>query len=799
MASVPDFQRLFEDGTAVQVPFDTLSILAVLRNHRENFPDKEALVFVEPKAGVQETLTYDQFYNQVLTIAQLLKTTYQLQSGDAVALNLENTPEILIFHLACWLIGCVTVPLDVKRDDNDRKKYKLQLTDCKAVVVNEGLSEQEQAFFRSVSAGLQVIPMSAEIRQKTANGTRLTDQYIKEDPNNICLILFTSGTTNLPKGVQLSLANLLLNAEGIQEWLKIVTDDRFHIVLPLHHINSTTMSLATVLAGGTIVLSSRYSKSGFWRVMAEHGCTMSSIVPTICFDMLSEQAAYKKLAKDLKQVTRIQIGSAPVQPTDVIKFYDLYGIRLIQGYGSTETALRVTGVDTDGLSDEQYRQLVVSNTIGGELKWNNIELLKEDGAPASANEEGEICIRGPILTKGYLDNDTANAEAFVDGWFHSGDVGYWQEMFGKRVIFINGRIKEIIIKGGVNISPLMVEHAILENYPTISTCYVAGAPDQRYGEEMAVVVAFEESVSTKDRTAVLHQLRTDSKAGTIKGVAAYESPKYILEVPLASLPVTSTGKVQRVNIKQYFQDIFAPIAETSTHYFRRLTPFDTQNITQLVEIHNQRWGKALGLTIKTAQQAVANGIVIAAINKKTWQLTGSAFAERIKSKDVENKADWLRIYDQATGNLTLKPSASDGDAIMFVTISTAGKSFTPSMKLTDPAYKKLLARAPKHIDAYLATNTDPVLNFHMTPKAGMKEGASILYPIPNARPKDVEALGYCVMMKYPTLPENAVVQEDSRIGTQILEAGLMYAVKNKINLAYAYSRPSQFLEWIKKK
>jgi long-chain acyl-CoA synthetase len=792
------FQQLVKDGKGVEVDLNQFSVQKILKNNLAKFPDKEALVFADLKSGVQESLTYRQLVDQVMALAEFLRTEHSLNKGDAVALHLENTPEILLFHLACWLIGCITVPLDLKRDDSDRKAYKLRLTACKAVVVDEAVSAAESALFGRVSGGLKIIPMSASIRQKIAKGKKLADQSISEDPNNICLILFTSGTTNLPKGVQLSVANLLLNADGIRDWLKITENDRFHIVLPLHHINSTTMSLATLLAGGTIILSPRYSKSNFWRIMAEHHCTLSSIVPTICFDMLTETEAFKQYQPNLKQVSRIQIGSAPVQPTDVTKFYDLYRIKLVQGYGSTETALRVTGVDWQQLDDSQYRELVTSNTIGGELKWNNATVLAENGQPAAEKEEGEICLRGPVLTKGYLDNEEANQEAFIDGWFHSGDVGYWQHIFGQKNFFLTGRKKEIIIKGGVNISPLMIEHAILVNYPQISTCYVAGAPDARFGEEIGVVVAFDESVEQEVQQQTIETLKQDAQAGLIKGVSNYESPKYILKVPLSSLPMTSTGKVQRVNIKEYFQGIFSPIAETSSHSFRRLTPFDIDHITKLVEIHNLRWGSELGITVETATQAVANGIVIAALDKKTGQLVGSAFAEQVHAKDIETKATWLNTYDQATGNLTLKPSTSDGDAILLVSISTAGKPFTPSMKPDEPEYRQLLSAAPKHIDTYLAANTDPVLNFHQASKAGMKEGASIMYPIENARPADIEALGYCVMMKYPTLPENVAVQENSSLGTQILEAGFVYAVKNKISQVYAYSRPSGFVLFILK-
>jgi long-chain acyl-CoA synthetase len=784
-----------KDEQEIDVDLTEFSVLKILQANLEQFSDKQALVFVDPVDGRQETLTYSALFEQVLTLAEFLKTKQGLGVGDAVALHLPNTPEILIFHLACWLIGCVTVPLDLKRDDFERKAYKLQLTDCKAIVVSKDLPKEEQARFGLSLVGLKVIPISVQIRQKIAKGKKLDHRSISENPNNICLILFTSGTTNLPKGVQLSVANLLLNADGIRDWLAITDQDTFHIVLPLHHINSTTMSLATLLAGGTITLSSRYSKSNFWRVMADNHCTLSSIVPTICFDMLSEQDAFREYKTNL-QVTRIQIGSAPVQPTDVIKFYDLYNIRLIQGYGSTETALRVTGVEWQNLTDGQYRQLVTANTIGSERKWNNVEIIKSDGSVAGEKEEGEICLRGPVVTKGYLANDEANREAFVDGWFHSGDVGYWQESLVSKNFFINGRTKEIIIKGGVNISPLMIEHAILKHYPQISTCYAASVPDPRFGEEIGLVVAFDSTVDRKAQQTVLKKLRADAAAGIIQGVSKYESPKHILEVPLASLPATSTGKVQRVNIKQYFQDIFVPIAQTQTHTFRKLTPFDTEHLARLVEIHNTRWGEELGLTLEMTQQAVVNGIVIGAIDKKTEQLVGSAFGERVRLEDVENQAAWLKTYDQATGNLTLKPSRTDGEALLMVTISTEGKSFVPSMKADDPAYQKLLIEASKHIDDYLSKGTDPVLNFHAKPKAGMNEGASILYPLESSRPKDVETLGYCVMMQYPTLPENVSVEENSSLGTQILEAGFMYAMKNGIKKAYAYSRPSGFLKFL---
>lgn len=798
MTSDLDFQQLFKNGSPVVADPAVFSLVRLLPHYAQEQPEKQALVFVGAKEGVQETLTYASLLQQVLALAAFLKHAHNVKPGDRVALNVENSPEILLFHLACWFLGAVTVPLDLKRDVFDRKQYKLHVTQCAVLITSdepEAAAEAEK--LQRVLPTIRVVPMSQEIRKNIALGEALALSEIQEDFDQTALILFTSGTTQFPKGAQLSLANLLLNADGIREWLRITPEDRFHIVLPLHHINSTTMSLATLIAGGTIVLSPRYSKSHFWRVMAEQQCTLSSIVPTICFDMLSEQVAFEKYRAKLAQVTRIQLGSAPVQPTDVLKFYDLYNIRLVQGYGSTETALRVTGVSWHGLSDEEYRELVRSNTIGSELKWNTIEILKEDGMPAKENEAGEICIRGPVLTKGYLANDEANTKAFFGGWFHSGDVGYWQYKHGNKQIFITGRMKEIIIKGGVNISPLTVEHAILKNYPDISTCYAASVPDERYGEEIGMVVAFEESVSTDRRKAVLEQLRADAAARNVAGISAYEAPHFVLEVPLSSLPTTSTGKVQRVTIKQYFSEMFSPIAETQTHLFRKITPFDTDHISRLAAIHNTRWGEALGLSEETARQATENGIVLGAIEKSTQKLVGSAFALQLSLEDMEKNVAWLSTYASATENLSLKTHNTDGNAILFVTISTDGKPFAPTTQHTDPEYLRLLANAPHSIDKYLAANSDPVLTFHRQPKAGMQEGAQIFRTLPAARPEDVEALGYCVIMKYPILLDTAAVQKSSSLGIQILEAGMMYAVQQGIVSAYAYSRPSGFLRWLK--
>src|SRR3990172_8220962 len=169
------WQQLVKDDKEGDVDLGQFSVAKILANNRKNFPDKEALVFADLKQGVQEILTYVEFVDQVYTLAQFFKTEHKLKKGDAVALHLENSPEILLFHLACWLIGCITVPLDVKRDDTERKKYKTELTGCKLVVVGEG---------EEVQLGIETLPMLKAIRAKLTEELPL-DQ-LAEDSNKTC-------------------------------------------------------------------------------------------------------------------------------------------------------------------------------------------------------------------------------------------------------------------------------------------------------------------------------------------------------------------------------------------------------------------------------------------------------------------------------------------------------------------------------------------------------------------------------------------------------------------------------------
>ena len=532
------------------------SVLHWIDHYSKKHPDKEAIVGVGEPGKDSVSVSYAELAHILRMSCGYFRDTLALAPGDAISVLVENKPELPAISWAAWSSGLKTVPLDSKRDSLERKLYKLRLTETKVLFVRVdqvdaeeiGRLRRELPNMRIIELGgdreyFELVGESREFTAAAGGNCGPLDGASFHDSD--CLILFTSGTTALPKGARLTPRSLWANAEQIINWLRMNEKDRFHVLLPLHHINSTTFSLAAILAGGTIVLSPRYSKSRFWEIMARYRATLASIVPTIAYDLLSEEQAFEKHKDKLGQVSRIQIGSAPVQVSVVAKLYSRYRIQLIQGYGSTETSLRCAGVPC-GLSEKDYLKIIQTNSIGTEMLYNNVALLNNDHREADEGEEGEICIRGPVVTRGYLNDPEETGKAFRGGWFHSGDQGYWKRMNEQKYFFIKGRLKEIIIKGGVNVSPLAIENTVLAAFPGLDFCYAVGVPHTRFGEEIGIVVG--------GNGEALKSLEEALKKRAVCGLKPYECPAVFVTVNRDDLPKTSTGKIQRVMVKEKYGD-----------------------------------------------------------------------------------------------------------------------------------------------------------------------------------------------------------------------------------------------------
>lgn len=764
--------------------------------------NKDALVFDTGQHQSQITWSYVELAERIKSCAQYLveQVSEDEKQVSTVAFCFENTPEILLLNYASWSLGWVSVPLDSTRDSTERKIYKLQQTNAKVLFTRSNkVTKEENKLIQAALPELKIVTVNSweELKSKDSM-VRVPRHDTSEAP---ALILYTSGTTALPKGAVLTWTSLLANAQSIADWLKFTPSDRWLVVMPLHHINSTTFALTTLLAGGTIVLVPKYSKSHFWSTLAKHGCTGTSIVPTIAFDQLSETAAFEKHKTNLTQLTRMQLGSAPVQPTSVRQFVDQFAVKLVQGYGQTETSLRSTGVPYP-TTEEEYNWAIASNTLGTELTYTNVTVLNEDGRELPADEVGEICVRGPIIMQEYLDNQPATKEAFAHQWFHSGDTGYWQEYFGKRYFFLKGRSKEIIKKGGVLISPLAIENTLLASYADLGQAYVIGIPDARMGEEIGLIAV--------GKPGVTATILEDAKSGRLKSLQPYEYPVAAIEVTEDQLPKTSTGKVQRVELRQLYahqlllQSLL--VATTKTHVFRRIDPTEAEILHQAVTINNQRWGMHLAASEAEFADRAAHGVLIGvfAVDKPD-QLLGTVSGIQLRAADLEHAIDpshWTSTWEGITDHGRLLRHTPKGDCLVWVAISVQGKpdqSAQPPKQSPPPDYATTLSSLdPVLATSYIQSGQDPVLSFHQQAKAELATGATVKTIIPHGRPADWEACGYSVLLEYPPLSSNNPprINPSASLGTQLLESAFLYAHSNHIYKLFAYSRPAGLYQFV---
>ena len=729
------------------------SIAELLEHHAKEFGKKEAIVSVNVDSGQERSISYAKLLELAQKAACFLAKK-GVQKGDRVAFAFENTSTILVLELAAGLLGASSVPIDVKRDTPERKEFKLKDANAKV-------------FFEDEQEVLEALEKQSDQNPPLSSGST-KDEY---------LLLYTSGTTANPKGVSLSLRAMMANAQGIAEWQKLSPNDRFGIVLPLHHINSTTMSLATLLAGGTIVLSSRYSASKFWQVASKHKVTITSIVPTILHDLLARKEEYsaKKYPLAFK---RILIGSAPVLPEETMRFMETFAIDVVQGYGQTETALRVTGVPI-GLPRKLYRELTRKNSIGKELAYCNVTILKEDGSGSTEKEEGEICIRGPVVGDGYWNNKEATEKDFSAGWFHSGDLGYYEIIAGEKYFFIKGRIKEIIIKGGVNISPAAVEDALLKNFAEINEVCVVGYEDSRMGEEVAAVITL---VHPEENGDIAEKIVRFGGEGKLVGLSRYEAPVKVFVLD-EELPKTSTGKIQRVKVKDMVQARVA--AEKQQHlYCRLIEPREKAIIAKAVEVNNKRWPVAS--SVEEFEQRAKNGYLIGVFDEEE-SLLGTLSALQMSGDALEAAKTW----DQATNNGTLQNNNPKGEimvcASITVTDEARGGTVPPRAEVSQEV-------ADEVIEEYIKTGLDNVLRFHAKPKGGMEKGAKVIKILPQGRPEDTEAMGYNVLVEYPTIDKRKKIVRSKNAPPSFLliEQTMQLAKEKGCKRVVAFSRPAQF-------
>jgi acyl-CoA synthetase (AMP-forming)/AMP-acid ligase II len=380
-------------------------------------------------------------------------------AGDVVALKLRNRVEFVVLLFACWRLSATVTPVNPSLTEAEVVR-QLEASGARLLVVDD---------MESAPAGVSTLLVG----RLYAKGPGW-DEAHQVDPSALALLIFTSGTTGVPKGVMLDHANLDAMAEMGRQALEVGPTDRCLLILPLFHVNGIVVSvLMPLLAGASVVIAERFDPHTFFDAVEHLRPTFFSAVPTI-YSMLA--AIPDEVVPDTSSVRFGICGAAPASAELLGRFEARYGFPLIEGYGLSEATCASTINPVDG----ERR----AGTVGIAFPGQQIRIVDDAGTDVATGIDGEVLIAGPNVMRGYLGRPDETARVIVDGWLHTGDIGHLDT---DGYLTLVGRSKDMIIRGGENIYPKEIED-VLASDPTVLEAAVIGVPDDKWGETVAAYV-----------------------------------------------------------------------------------------------------------------------------------------------------------------------------------------------------------------------------------------------------------------------------------------------------------------------
>ena len=484
----------------------------------------EATFLISPETGRELTFRGLQEQSRLLT-AQLQQAG--LERGDKVAFLLDNGLFTVQLFLGTMYGGFVSVPLNV-RAGVSTLSYTLEHCDAKVVFVEGQYTALIKEAMANVPRAVQVIPADVDSCIEAAGTPHSTTTSTAPGPEDVALLMYSSGSTGQPKAAVHSHCTVLAQARNSICSHQLSAADRSLLVLPLYHINAECVSLGpALLSGGSVVVPHSFSVSRFWDWLEEWYCTWSALVPTIISQLLdwddpragTRQAAFQR-------IRFLRSSSAPLSPSLHREFLDKFKLLLIQAMGSTEAGNIFSNPLPPG-----------ENKIGSPgLPWGfETRIVDPEGVEVPPGEPGEVLIRGPALMQGYYKDPQGTAAVLdPDGWFHSGDLAY-RDAGG--YFFVVGRAKELIIKGGMNIAPKQIDE-VLESHPAVLEAAAVGVPDRYVGEDVVAFVVLRSGMASDEKELLTF---------CVSRLGHFKTPTRIHFV--RDLPKGPSGKVQRLKLQ----------------------------------------------------------------------------------------------------------------------------------------------------------------------------------------------------------------------------------------------------------
>ncbi len=518
-----------------------LNLAHFVRENSIHQPEKIAIRFADQSYSYAQL---EALSNQVANYLQSI----DIKAGDKVALSCPNLPYFAFVYYGILKAGAVVVPLNVLLKPREIA-YHLDDSDAKALFVFEGTAELPMAKMAKVAfdetdscknlivmtanpAGANPIAGSSHLSSIFATASSSFDMVATKE-NDTAVILYTSGTTGVAKGAELSHSNMVFNAIYSSKLFNknIPAGERTAlVVLPLFHsFGQTVLMNAMFYTADTISLLARFDAEQTLEIIKNHNVNIFAGVPTMYWALLNQaKTADADTIAAVQNNLKVCASGGSALPVEILKaFEDTFDVPIMEGYGLSETS--------PVASFNHLERPRKAGSVGQAIFGVEMKIVDENDQELEVGKTGEIVIRGHNVMKGYYKRPEATAEAMKNGWFHSGDIG---KMDDEGYFFIVDRVKDMVLRGGYNVYPREIEEVLL-THPDISLAAVIGVPNEALGEEICAYVILNQGAKTSSEEIV---------EWCKENMANYKYPRMIRI--RETLPMTATGKLLKRELRK---------------------------------------------------------------------------------------------------------------------------------------------------------------------------------------------------------------------------------------------------------